>query len=301
MNTTQEARDRMYRRIIGFSDANLAIIANLPEYATNLVKLKAIVKAIQDAAEEQKTDTKGISKYKLQAKNLLVKLSADNARKLTSFAKLTQNPVLLGQVNFTESDFKRFSDDSLKDYAQLIYNCAEPIVAQLENYDITMDSQDTFSGAIADYNEVLVSPDLAGTIKKQATEKLVRLLSEGDQVVDNMAAAVEVVRLKEPVFYLGFKTAQKITVRGRVSLSLKGQTVDVNGLPMPGVIFTATLNGVVVLTKKTSKKGGFNLKSLAAGTYAFTFKKAGFAEQTITVVVNAGELTKLKVIMVTME
>ncbi len=301
MNTTQEARDRRYRRIIGFSDGNLAIIVNLPEYATNLVKLKAIVKAIQEAAEEQKTDIKGISKYKLQAKNLLIKLSADNARKLTSFAKLTQNPVLLGQVNFTETDFKRFSDDSLKDYAQLIYNCAEPIVSQLENYNISTDSQATFSGAIADYNEVLVSPDLAGTIKKQATEKLVRLLIEGDQVVDNMAAAVEVVRLKEPVFYLGFKTAQKTTVRGRVSLSVKGQTVDVNGQPMPGVIFTATLNGVVVLTKKTSKKGGFNLKSLAAGAYAFTFKKAGLAEQTITVVVNAGELTKLKVIMVTME
>lgn len=301
MNTTQEARDRRYRRIIGFSDGNLAIIVNLPEYSTNLVKLKAIVKAIQEAAEEQKTDIKGISKYKLQAKNLLIKLSADNARKLTSFAKLTQNPVLLGQVNFTETDFKRFSDDSLKDYAQLIYNCAEPIVSQLENYNISTDSQATFSGAIADYNEVLVSPDLAGTIKKQATEKLVRLLIEGDQVVDNMAAAVEVVRLKEPVFYLGFKTAQKTTVRGRVSLSVKGQTVDVNGQPMPGVIFTATLNGVVVLTKKTSKKGGFNLKSLAAGAYAFTFKKAGFTEQTITVVVNAGELTKLKVIMVTME
>ncbi len=298
MNTIQESHERMFRSVISFSDENQGITGNLPNYNENLGKLNITVRAIKIAAEEQKLDTKGITKYKLQLRNQLITLGADTARKLTSFAKLTNNPILLGNVNLTETDFKRFSDESLKDYAQIIYNAAEPIVSELTNYDITADSQAVLLSAINIYNEVLASPNLAETIKKQATEKLALLFIEGDGYVVNMAVAVEIVRLKEPIFYLGFKTAQKITVRGKVKLSLKGHTVDVDGKPIAGVIYTATLNGMVVLTKKTFKKGGFNRKSLAAGTYQFTFKKAGLADQIINVVVNNGELTRLKVIMV---
>ena len=298
MNTIQESHDRMFRKVVSFSKENKQLTGKLPNYNENLGKLEITVRAIQLAAEEQKLDTKGITKYKLQARNQLMTLGADTARKLTSFAKLTNNPILLGKVDHTETDFKRFSDDSLKDYAQIIYNAAEPIISELANYDITADTQAMFLSAINIYNEVLASPNLAETIKKQATEKLVRLFIEGNGYVDNMALAVEIVRLKEPIFYLGFKTAQKVTVRGKVKLSLKGHTVDVNGEPVAGVSYTATLNGVVVLTGKTFKKGGFNQKSMAAGTYQFTFKKAGLADQTVNVVVNDGELTRLKVTMI---
>jgi len=297
MRNYQEAHYRMYRTVISYSDENTALTGNLPNYNVNLGKLKATVIAIEVAAEEQKTDIKGITKYKIQLKNQLIMLGADNARKLTSFAKLTNDPILLSKVNFTDSDFKRFSDEAIKNYSQVIYNCAIPLISQLENYDITADSLDAFEGAINDYNEVLVSPDLAETIKKQATIKLVRLFIEADGYVANMAAAVDILKLKESIFYLGFKTAQKITIRGRVKLLVKGQTVDNNGEPLPGVTITATLNGEVVLVKKSSKKGGFYLKSMAEGIYQFTFKKGGFADQTINVVVNHGETTKLKVAM----
>jgi len=298
MNTIQESHERMYRKVFSFSNENKDLTGGLPGYNENLGKLEITVMAIQVAAEEQKLDSKGITKYKLQARNQLSTLGADTARKLTSFAKLTNNPILLGKVNHTETDFKRFSDEALKDYAQIIYNAAEPIVSELANYDITADTQALFLSAIDIYNEVLASPNIAETIKKLATEKLARLIIEGDGYVAKMAVAVEIVRLKEPIFYLGFKTAQKITVRGKVKLSLKGQTVTVNGEAVAGVTFTATLNGEVVLNRKTSKKGGFNQKSMAAGVYQFTFKKAGLADQTINVVVNDGELTRLKVIMV---
>jgi len=297
MNSNQEARGRMFRNIIRFSDENKDITANLPEYNVNLGKLKITEKKIQVASEEQKADTKGITKYKHQSRKHLVTLSADTARKLTSYAKLTNNTVLESQVNYSESDFKRFSDNSLKDYSQIIYHSAETIISQLTNYDINADSQALFLGAINDYTEVLESPNLAETIKKQATEKLLQYFTEGDGYVAKMAAAVEIVRLKEPIFYLGFKTAQKITVRGKVKLSVKGKAVDANGEPLPGVTIMATLNGAVVLVKKTSKKGGFHLKSLIPGNYQFVFKKAGLAEQINSVVVNDGELTKLNIVM----
>ena len=298
MTKTQEARERMFRYIIGICDENKGIIENLPNFMSNLALLRTILLDLGVAVREQKIDTKGVRKYKLELRTLLMVLGADNARKLASYAKLTNNTVLLGNVDYTESDFKRFTDEALKDYAQLIYECAEPIVAELANYDINPDTQSAFLSAINNYTEVLVSPNISETIRKQATKKMVLLLAAGDVCIAKLAAAVEVVRLKEPIFYLGFKTAQKLIVNGKTKLAVKGHTTDTSGNPLARVKITVFLNGAVVMVKKTAAKGGFYISSLAGGTYQFTFKKTGLAEQTIDVIVNAGELTKLKVVMV---
>lgn len=298
MTKTQEARERMFRYIIGICDENKGIIENLPNFMSNLALLRTILLDLGVAVREQKIDTKGVRKYKLELRKLLMVLGADNARKLASYAKLTNNTVLLGNVDYTESDFKRFSDESLKDYAQLIYECAEPIVAELANYNINPDTQSAFLSAINNYTEVLVSPNISETIRKQATKKMIILLAAGDVCIAKLAAAVEVVRLKEPIFYLGFKTAQKLIVNGKTKLAVKGHVTYANGNPLSRVAITVLLNGTVVMTKKTATKGGFYISSLAAGTYQFTFKKTGLAEQTIDVIVIDGELTKLKVTMV---
>ena len=298
MTKSQEARERMFRSIIGISDENKGIIENLPNFMSNLALLKTILLDLGVAVREQKIDTKGVRKYKLELRTLLMVLGADNARKLASYAKLTNNTVLLGNVDYTESDFKRFTDESLKDYAQLIYECAEPIVSQLSNYDINPDTQSAFLNAINNYTEVLVSPNITETIRKQATKKMALLLAAGDVCIANLAAAVEVVRLKEPIFYLGFKTAQKLIVNGKTKLAVKGQTTDANGNPLARVKINVLLNGAVVLVKKTAAKGGFYISSLAGETYQFTFKKTGLADQTIDVIVIDGEMTKLKVVMV---
>ena len=51
----------------------------------------------------------------------------------------------------------------------------------------------------------------------------------------------------------------------------------------------------VVVTKKTAEKGGIQVKSMPAGTYQVTLKKAGYADQIVTVSVNDGEMTVLNV------
>jgi hypothetical protein len=247
------------------------------------------------AAEEQITDTKGVTKNKLQLRNQLNTLGADNARKLTAYARLTNNQELLGKANYCASDFVRSMDYAIRDYAQIIYDCAEPIVDQLARFGITAATQSEFRSAIDEYFDVLPSPALVKINRIQATEKILKLIDTGNTYVANMAAAVETIRLSEPIFYFGFKMAQKVIVRGRVKLSVKGQTFDANDKPLPRVTMTVTLNRAVVLVKKTSANGGFNIKSLDTGTYQFTFKKAGYGDQTVIVNVNDGEMSRVKV------
>jgi hypothetical protein len=45
--------------------------------------------------------------------------------------------------------------------------------------------------------------------------------------------------------------------------------------------------------KKTASKGRFSIKTLASGTYLVTATKEGYATQTTTLYVNAGELTNI--------
>lgn len=48
-----------------------------------------------------------------------------------------------------------------------------------------------------------------------------------------------------------------------------------------------------MLVKKTADKGGFNIKTLPAGKYNVTCRKAGYAEQSAEIAVSDGELSVL--------
>lgn len=51
----------------------------------------------------------------------------------------------------------------------------------------------------------------------------------------------------------------------------------------------------VIIEKITAAKGGVNVKSMSAGNYHITFRKAGYADQTVTVSVNDGESTVVNI------
>lgn len=52
------------------------------------------------------------------------------------------------------------------------------------------------------------------------------------------------------------------------------------------------------VVKTSADKGGFTIKSLAAGTYSVSLKKTGYADQTVTISVNDGEMTLMDIDLV---
>jgi len=293
MANLEEAFERMFRNIIRISEGNRALTENLPDYNFNLGKLKTTADDLQIGTHNQKFDAKSVIKYKRQLRDNLITLGVENIRKLTNYAKLTENQKLLIETNITTIGFKNLIDDSLTDCARIIYNLAEPIIAQLESYDISATTQKVFLTAINNYHKAFTSPDLAEILRKRATENIAILLEAGYGYVADMAAAVEIIRFKEPIFFLGFKAAQKITIKGKVRLSVKGKTIDANNKPISMVKVTVTLDGKEILVKKTSTRGVFYIKLMATGTYLFSFKKSGYSDQTIVVNVNYGEIAKV--------
>jgi hypothetical protein len=297
MANLEEAFERMFRNIIRISEENQSLTENLPNYNFNLGKLKTAADDLQVGTHNQKFNARSVIKYKRQLKNKLIAFIVENALKLTSYAKLTGNQQLLIETKTKTIGFKNLIDDSLSDRARIIYNLAEPIIAELESSDISATTQKIFLTAINDYHEAYASPDLAALLRKRANENIAILLEQGYGYVADMAAAVEIIRFKEPDFYLGFKAAQKVTVKGKIRFSVKGKTIDTNNKPISMVKVTVTLDGEEILVKKTSTRGVFYIKLLATGTYLFSFKKSGYFEQTIVVNVNYGEITKVTALL----
>jgi len=307
MTNQQESRLSMYLSFRDYQAGFTAITTPLPNYTTNSTTFVNTIPQIQAVAEQQKISKKGVTDNKNILKENLIVTTADYARKLGVYAKFTNNATLAQEVKFTEGKLRQVADTAVKDYAQIVYDRAQPIVATLATYGITAATQTALLAAITAYNASIGKPSVSRTESSQTTKQLETLFKTAETALANMDAAVEIVRISQPVFYTGYKNARKVVETGIGSLAVKGLVTDATtGEPVKGATLSFALDGnngmakaaksaTESVVKKTAEKGGFNIKSLPSGVYTVTIKKVGYADQVATVAVADGELTDLNI------
>lgn len=308
MTNGQESQLNMQLTTEKFCTENASAVNALPAYSSNFQILSESNSRIQIIAGLQGTGTNGITNNKKQLRLSVNSSASDTARKLTSYAKLTDNYTLLGEVSFSESDFRNFSDIEARDKAQILYHKAQEYLPELPPYGIDETTQGTLQNAINSFSGVITAPRMGVTTQSQATKQLADLFKTSTKALEKIDAAVEIVKLSEPNFYNGYKSARKIIRKGTGKLAVKGTVTDaITGEPIKGVKVSFSLDGGTTtlaqtnndgqpdVSKTTAAKGGFNIKTMAAGTYKASFKKMGYANQVVTVNVNDGEITVVEV------
>lgn len=307
MTNQQESRLSMYLSFRDYQAGFTAISTPLPNYTTNSTTFVNTIPQIQAVAEQQKISKKGVTDNKNILKENLIVTTADYARKLGVYAKFTNNATLAQEVKFTEGKLRQVADTAVKDYAQIVYDRAQPIVASLATYGITAATQTALLAAITAYNASIGKPSVSRTESSQITKQLETLFKTAETALANMDAAVEIVRISQPAFYTGYKNARKIVETGIGTLAVKGLVTDAKtGEPVKGATLSFALDGnngmaktakasTESVVKKTAEKGGFNIKSLPSGMYTVTIKKVGYADQVATVAVADGELTEVNI------
>jgi hypothetical protein len=306
MTSQQEDRLSMYLTFKDYQAPHTSITDGLPNYLENSTIFLDTIPQIQSIWEQQKLSKKGVTDSKNQLKETLIVLTADYARKLGAYAKFTNNAKLAQQVKFSEGKLRQVADTAVKNYGQIVYDLAQPLVGSLTQYGIIDETQAALADAITAYNDSIGKPGAERSEGTQITKQLATLFKTADTALENMDAAVEIVRLTEVNFYNGYKSARKVIETGGGSLSVKGLVTDAQtGSPLKGVTVSFALDGGMAkaattttepeLVKKTAEKGGFNVKSLTSGTYQVTLKKVGYADQVATISVNDGEMTELKI------
>ena len=309
MTTEQENRLNMFITSRDYQASYTTITNALPNYSVNSVIFVNTILQIQAVSELQKMSKKGITEGKNRLKEALIVLAADSARKLVVYAKFSNNDTLAREVNLSEGKLRKVADTAVKDYAQIVYDRIQPIVSALATYGITTTTQAALLNAINVYNAMIGKPGVGRVEISQATKQLEVLFKTAEDALTIMDTAIEIVKLTQPNFYNGYKSARKIIHSGSGSLAVKGLVTDaITGKPMKSVTVSFSLNGGTAkvintsdkaadVVKKTAEKGGFNIKSLAMGVYQVTLKKMGYADQVVTVSVNAGEMSVVDVKM----
>ena len=301
MTSGQESRFSMQLVVRDYLVANAAITATLPNYAGFFSGVSAGIVQIQTIRAQQEADKKGIATSKSQLKANLIVLAMDVSRKLVAYATIVNNTELLQEVNYAESELKVCADTILKDRCQVIYDRANANVAALATYGVTAAINTNLLTALNAYNVAIPKPRLGITDKKRATEQLALVLKEVDDNLAKIDVLVEIVKVSQPTFYSKYKTARKIIETGVGTLSVKGKITDAEsgkGLKGAKVSFAADASGAIVNAtkgaakeKKSADKGGFNIKSLAEGSYTVTISKPGYKDAVVTVYVTDGALS----------
>jgi len=305
MKSRQESKLSMYLAVKDYLTTNVAIVNPLPNYSGFSSPFLAAIVQIQNFGEQQRFDKSGLKANKVQLINTLAMLTADSSRKMQAYARYANNQLLLSETKYTESDLKNATDNELRDMSQGIYDRAQSNLNALAAYGITAATQTALLNTINAYVLAIPKPRLGTTEIKQSTIQLANAFAAADSALENIDVIVEIIKLSQPNFYNGYKSVRKLISTGRSSLAVKGVVTDLeSGEPLKNVQLSfalagggsmpkASIKSSDVLVKKTAGKGGFNIKSMPAGSYSVTSRKSGYAEQTATIAVADGELSVL--------
>jgi len=304
MTNKQESKYSMKLGLRDFLTQNATITAAIPNFTTLFTSFIGNINQIQVIREQQEVDKTGIAVNKVQLRADLIAKTMDVSRKTEAYAKMTNNAVLTKEVHYAESELKKTADTILKDVALLIHNKANANLAALATYGVTAAALTALKTAIDLFNASIPKPRLGITEKKQATGQLDKLFKANDEILGKFDTLVEIVRLSQPVFYTAYWDNRKVIETGTGSLKLNALISDaatgkgikgakVSFVPQNSMTKAASIKGEKPLVKTTTEKGGFNIKSLAAGIYTATVSKPGYKDQVVTVTVDDGDLTEL--------
>jgi hypothetical protein len=304
MTTKQRIKLRMYLAVRNFVSQNEAVAKAIPKFSESYATLQSATNDIQLIGEIQGADKSGVAIGKNKLKNNLIALAVKNSRKISAFAKFSNNDTLLNEVRFTDSDLTRIQEVALKNNCQTIYDRCEANIQSLAENGITPETQKIFLDAITAFNNALETPRTKIGEKKKATEKLAILFDTADKAIELMDYAVGIVEDEQLDFATAYWTNRKLVETNTGNVSLRAKAIDLmNGTPLKGVTFTfkaesVKMNlpgGVVELVKKTAEKGSFHVKNMPSGTYKVVVNKPGYKEKEVSVSVADGERSELNV------
>ena len=304
MNNMQESTLSMNLGTLNYFDKNAAIASLLPGVEPLITKFRVNVNAILILREQQEIDISGISGTKELLRADLAAKAIDISHKTEAYASSVNNLILAKEVHYPETSLTRATDSKLESRSLIIYEKANANIADLMPYGVTEDDLISLQNAIDLFHASVPTPRTGTTEKKQITNQLARLFKENAMILEKIDLLVELVRLKQPLFYSGYKDSRKIILTGTGSLALIALATDATtGEAIKGVKFTFVhQNGSgekvineTPLVKVTAQKGKLNVKNLAEGPYITIVEKVGFKKQELLVNKAAGDRIKLNV------
>ena len=303
MNNSQKSTLSMSVGTVNYLKKNAALMSIIPGFDALFNRFEVNVNGILVLRGQQEVNKSGIRDNKELLRADLAVKAYDISRKTEAYASLANNLILVKEVHYPETSFTNATDSNLESRSQIIYEKAKANIADLAPYDVSEDDLIGLQTAIDLFHAAVPAIRTGTNEKKQITSQIAQLLKENDVLFEKMDLLIEIVRLKQPDFYKGYKDTRMIIKTGNGSLALVASATDAaTGEGLKGVRFTFVRQnenretiGTQPLVKTTAKKGGLNIKNMSEGSYLVIAEKPGLKRLELHVNKVAGDLLRLNV------
>ena len=298
MTNRQEAKLKMYLALRVFLKINESSINPLPNAAEFITALDKAILLIQTYSEFKQFKGSGNTEAKNQYRDVLEKLSLENAGKIHAWAKYKKNDLLIAETKTNQTKLNKLTDIKLLDFAKGLLNRINTDLTSLTDYKLDAATQETFKNQIELFENSVPSIKNTKVNFKEATKQIAKGITDADEAIDNLDSLVEMIRFSESILYTDYKATRKIDNSRSNNFVFKALVTDTAGNPVKDVVirfFDKNNGNAEVLKKKTAAKGGINVTNLADGEYSLTFEKPGYQPQKADAVINSGELKVLKI------
>lgn len=272
----------------------LAIVKSIPNLEAIVNAIKSLINSIQSQSEQQIINRNGVSDSKKLIKAALVADCADIARKLSAYAAINNNDVLLNEVKTSDYKLSRLSDEKLTSFCMLMLDIGKQNLPAAAAFGINQTGITKLDTDIKSFVNATPDPRLAKVDKKQATDQLVILFNQADELLVKSDLLVGIVKLSQPVFFNGYKSVRAIVDRVGRGLQLKISVIDKsNSEPIRGALCKLIIDNAIdksgLISKKTAIKGSTNIKSIVEGKYNLTVSKSGYKSEIKVIYVAKNE------------
>jgi len=305
MNSKDEARLSMYQSVLAFLKKHPEITATLPNYPERIADIELAIEKLLKLGKELNSDRSGIADTKKeQAAEIELKV-ADLSGKMVAYATVKKDNELLKLVKINITTLRKSRDNDLVSHSLKLCDAAEALLPAVTTFMVTQADITHIRTLCAAFLVNMPKPKESVKDKSEVLLAIKKLMKETDASFLEMDAIMLIVRYSKPEFYAHYSSSRVVVNTGARKLAVQCKFTDaVTGLGLKGVqaVFELVTDAemksasgaeLVKNVKKSSAKGGLNIKTMAAGTYLVTVSKQGYVTQTATIYVNAGELTSV--------
>jgi len=295
MNSKQNSFIATCRRVSDFLKKFTTVTSVLPTFTATQTEFDANLAQMESYGEQQKTVIKGLRTQKEDMKVSTGQKVLDMSNRIVAYAIITKDKVLEKKAHIGEAAYLKSSDQDFMSTNNIIVELADVNQAALLEYGVTPETIAALKTAVDGYRAMVDAPKEGTTERKQVTNQLAGMVDIQTEVLDKLDALYELLKYSQPAIYAEYQDTRKIVYHSG-SLSAKCIVTDAStGLSLVGANISFSLNGKLILEKKTSDAGGLYIKSLDEGTYTVVVSRLGYQTQTLTVHILDVELNTIRV------
>lgn len=234
------------------------------------------------------------ARLKMKYEEALDPILLFNSRKMSAYAAIQENTVLLQQVSVTPTALNRMDNNRKASFGRLLHETIQTHLPDLDKYGLSANTQAALEKATRDFEESI--PTVRGIIVQRATSRsrqndLVR--QTNSRIKDVMDKIVLAVETEHPKFVALYKRCRRQVDLTRSKLALNGSVVQADGTPIFGARIT-----IGTQTLKSTSKGNFRLLHFPPGVYQLRIEKPGFLPTEEQIIIhNPGETTRVRVVL----